>query len=307
MRGRVIKSTGSWYAVLLEDGQTVNSRLRGKFKLDKQKVTNPITVGDWVELAKEPNATDEYVIVKIYPRENYIIRKSPKKMAYGHLLAANIDLAVLVASVVYPKTSTGFIDRFLVTAEAYRIPALILFNKKDLWDEEGLSQVKEMAAVYESIGYATMVMSTFDEADILLLKKALNGKTSLLSGHSGVGKSTLLNKLTGITVQKTESVSDFANKGVHTTTFAEMFQLGPDTFVIDTPGIKELALAEVGEEELSHYFPEMRELIGRCKFHNCTHTHEPGCAIVEALNNGRVPASRYHSYLSMFDDEDNRR
>lgn len=307
MRGRVTKSTGSWYLVLLEDGQTVSSRLRGKFKLDKQKVTNPITVGDWVELAKEANTVEEYVIVKIYPRENYIIRKAPKKMAYGHLLAANIDLAVLVASVVYPKTSTGFIDRFLVTAEAYRIPALILFNKKDLWDDDGLRQVREIAAIYESIGYPTMVISTFDEADIKMLKTALKDKTSLLSGHSGVGKSTLLNKLTGITIQKTESVSDFANKGVHTTTFAEMFQLDPGTFVIDTPGIKELALAEVGEEELSHYFPEMRELIGQCKFHNCTHSHEPGCAIVEALNDGKVPASRYHSYLSMFDDEDNRR
>tara|TARA_R110002012_G_scaffold32899_3_gene96682 strand:+ start:18777 stop:19700 length:924 start_codon:yes stop_codon:yes gene_type:complete len=307
MKGRVIKSTGSWYSVLLENEDVVNCRLRGKFKLDKQKVTNPVTVGDWVEILVEPSSDTEYIITDIYPRDNYIIRKSPKKMAYGHLLASNIDLAVLVASVVYPKTSTGFIDRFLVTAEAYRIPSLILFNKKDLWDEEARSFVEEMVNTYKSIGYSSLIMSSFNDVDIQKLREVLHGKTSLFSGHSGVGKSTLLNKLTGNITQKTQEVSDFANKGVHTTTFAEMFEIEKNTFVIDTPGIKELALAEIEEEELSHYFPEMRELIGQCKYHNCTHTHEPGCAIVEALNNGKVPASRYNSYLSMYDDEDNRR
>ncbi|WOK08139.1 ribosome small subunit-dependent GTPase A [Imperialibacter roseus] len=307
MKGRVIKSTGSWYSVLLENKEVVNCRLRGKFKLDKQKVTNPVTVGDWVEILVEPSSDTEYIITDIYPRDNYIIRKSPKKLAYGHLLASNIDLAVLVASVVYPKTSTGFIDRFLVTAEAYRIPSLILFNKKDLWDEEARSFVEEMVNTYKSIGYSSLIMSSFNDVDIQKLREVLHGKTSLFSGHSGVGKSTLLNKLTGNITQKTQEVSDFANKGVHTTTFAEMFEIEKNTFVIDTPGIKELALAEIEEEELSHYFPEMRELIGQCKYHNCTHTHEPGCAIVEALNNGKVPASRYNSYLSMYDDEDNRR
>ncbi|MEQ9376362.1 MAG: ribosome small subunit-dependent GTPase A [Imperialibacter sp.] len=307
MKGRVIKSTGSWYSVLLENEAVVNCRLRGKFKLDKQKVTNPVTVGDWVKIVVEPSSDTEYIITDIYPRDNYIIRKSPKKMAYGHLLASNIDLAVLVASVVYPKTSTGFIDRFLVTAEAYRIPSLILFNKKDLWDDEARSFVEEMMETYKSIGYSSLIMSSFDDVDIQKLKEVLHGKTSLFSGHSGVGKSTLLNKLTGSVTQKTQEVSDFANKGVHTTTFAEMFEIEKNTFVIDTPGIKELALAEIEEEELSHYFPEMRELIGQCKYHNCTHTHEPGCAIVEALDSGKVPASRYNSYLSMYDDEDNRR
>ncbi|MEQ8418266.1 MAG: ribosome small subunit-dependent GTPase A [Imperialibacter sp.] len=307
MKGRVIKSTGSWYSVLLENETVVNCRLRGKFKLDKQKVTNPVTVGDWVKIVVEPSSDTEYIITDIYPRDNYIIRKSPKKMAFGHLLASNIDLAVLVASVVYPKTSTGFIDRFLVTAEAYRIPSLILFNKKDLWDDEARSFVEEMMETYKSIGYSSLIMSSFDDVDIQKLKEVLHGKTSLFSGHSGVGKSTLLNKLTGSVTQKTQEVSDFANKGVHTTTFAEMFEIEKNTFVIDTPGIKELALAEIEEEELSHYFPEMRELIGQCKYHNCTHTHEPGCAIVEALDSGKVPASRYNSYLSMYDDEDNRR
>ncbi|CAD5266877.1 MULTISPECIES: ribosome small subunit-dependent GTPase A [unclassified Imperialibacter] len=307
MKGRVIKSTGSWYSVLLENESVVNCRLRGKFKLDKQKVTNPVTVGDWVEILVEPSSDTEYIITDIYPRDNYIIRKSPKKMAYGHLLASNIDLAVLVASVVYPKTSTGFIDRFLVTAEAYRIPSLILFNKKDLWDDEAHSFVEEMVETYKSIGYSSLIMSSFDDVDVQKLREVLHGKTSLFSGHSGVGKSTLLNKLTGSVTQKTQEVSDFANKGVHTTTFAEMFEIEKNTFVIDTPGIKELALAEIEEEELSHYFPEMRELIGQCKYHNCTHTHEPGCAIVEALDSGKVPASRYNSYLSMYDDEDNRR
>lgn len=307
MKGRVIKSTGSWYQVMLSDGEVVSSRLRGKFKLANNKVTNPIAVGDWVEVEKEPSSDTDHVITSIHPRDNYIIRRSPKKMAYGHLLASNIDLAVLVASVAYPKTSLGFIDRFLVTAEAYRIPAMILFNKKDLWDEESLQLVKSLAAMYESLGYTSLTLSAFDKKDTDRLRAILKGKTTLLSGHSGVGKSTLLNQLTGIEKQKTAEVSDFADKGVHTTTFAEMFAMADDTFVIDTPGIKELALAEVEEEELSHYFPEMRDLLGKCRYHNCTHTHEPGCAIVEALENGSVPASRYESYLSMLDGDDNRR
>lgn len=307
MRGRVIKSTGSWYEVTLESGQSVSSRLRGKLKLDDKKVTNPIAVGDWVEVSQPTANAEEWVISKIYPRENYIIRKSPKKLAYGHILASNIDLAALVASVIFPKTSLGFIDRFLVSAEAYRIPALVIFNKKDLWDDGIRKYVKEIAGMYEKLGYDTLVMSAQDERDIAALKEKLHNKTTLFSGHSGVGKSTLLNHLAGQSLQKITNVSSFADKGVHTTTFAEMFSLGGNTFVIDTPGIKELALAEVEEDELSHYFPEMRDLIGKCRYHNCTHTHEPGCAIVEALEKGDVPASRYQGYLSMLDDEDNRR
>ncbi len=307
MKGRVIKSTGSWYQVLLENGKAISCRLRGKFKLDDKKVTNPIAVGDVVEVAEEGTNSGEGIITGIQPRENYIIRKSPKKQSHGHILASNLDLAALVASVVFPKTSLGFIDRFLVSAEAYRIPALIIFNKKDLWNEVVKKQVQEIAAMYEGIGYDTLIISANDSKDLALLRRKLSGKTTLFSGHSGVGKSTLLNNLIGEDLQKISAVSAFADKGVHTTTFAEMFHIGNSTFVIDTPGIKELALAEVEEDELSHYFPEMRELIGHCRYHNCTHTHEPGCAIVEALERGKVPASRYQSYLSMLDDEDNRR
>ncbi len=307
MKGRVIKSTGSWYQVLLASGEVVDSRIRGKFKLENKKITNPIAVGDWVELDQEHTTPEEYVIATIHPRTNYIIRRAPKKMAYGHILASNIDLAVLVASVVMPKTSTGFIDRFLVSAEAYRIPAMIIFNKSDLWDDESRKQVEQLAHSYEKIGYDTLIVSALNISDIKLLKGKLKDKTSLLSGHSGVGKSTLLNNLVKKDLQKTSAVSAFADKGVHTTTFAEMFIVDKTTFIIDTPGIKELALAEVEPDELSHYFPEMRAIIGTCKYHNCTHSHEPGCAILEALKSGSISPSRYISYISMLENEDNRR
>lgn len=307
MKGRVIKSTGSWYQVALENDLIVSCRLRGKFKLDDKKVTNPIAVGDWVEVEEVDEVRQEGIIAGILPRDNYIIRKSPKKTAHGHLLASNIDLAILVASIIFPRTSLGFIDRFLVSAEAYRIPAMIIFNKKDLWDEATHDQVKQLGKMYEQLGYKCLLMSAKNSEEPDLLRKELSGKTTLFSGHSGVGKSTLLNTLAGQNLQKVSEVSTFADKGVHTTTFAEMFKIGDNTYVIDTPGIKELALAEVEEYELSHYFPEMRELIGKCRYHNCTHTHEPGCAIVEALEKDEVPGSRYQSYLSMLDDEDNRR
>jgi ribosome biogenesis GTPase len=306
MKGRVIKSTGSWYRVLLEDNSEVDTRLRGKFKLENKKVTNPIAVGDVVEVIPADKNEEVPVIDKIYPRENYIIRKSVKKSAQHHILATNIDLAVLIATFSRPKTSIGFIDRYLVTAETFRIPGLIVFNKKDLMSEEEFEKQDVLAETYERIGYETLLISALEKKDVEVFREKIRGKTVLIAGHSGVGKSTLLNQLAPDISQRTAEVSDFANKGVHTTTFAEMFFLGDNTFLIDTPGIKELGLAEVYEEELDHYFPEMREYLGQCRFNNCTHVHEPGCVIKEKVDSCEIPYWRYESYLSMLFGEGNR-
>lgn len=306
-QGLVIKSTGSWYQVRMEANDIWDCRLRGKFKLDDKKVTNPIAVGDRVIISVDQEAQKKGIIEEILPRENYLIRKSTRKERHGHIIATNLDQAVLVATLVQPRTSLGFIDRFLVSAESFRIPTLIIFNKKDLLDQETLVQLEEMMAEYEQIGYTCMAVSAFDEVDIARIKAFLIGKISLFSGHSGVGKSTLINQLAPQIEQRTAEISTFANKGVHTTTFAEMFEIEKDTFIIDTPGIKELGLMEIGQEELSHYFPELRDLIGQCRFHNCSHTHEPGCAIEEAFKKGKISATRYESYLSMLEGDDNRR
>jgi ribosome biogenesis GTPase len=307
MEGKVIKSTGSWYHVLAEDGKEYNCRLRGKFKIKGLKVTNPVAVGDKVQLEIEDVEEETGVITDIQPRENYIIRKSTRKKYHGHILATNIDRAVLVATLVLPRTSLGFIDRFLVSADSFRIPALIIFNKKDLLEEAQLEQQRELMQMYEAIGYRCMEISAFDQADVERVKEVLQGKTSLFSGHSGVGKSTLLNQLDPSITQKTAEVSTFANKGVHTTTYAEMFEVEKDTFIIDTPGIKELGLMDINEGEISHYFPEMRDLLGGCKFHDCTHTHEPGCVVMDAVEEGQIAGSRYYSYLSMLENDDSHR
>jgi len=307
MKGKVIKSTGSWYNVLAEDGLVYPCRLRGKFKIKGLKVTNPVAVGDKVVVEMEEGEEGTGVITEIEARENYIIRKSTHKKHHGHIIATNIDQAVLVATLVYPKTSLGFIDRFLVSADSFRIPALILFNKKDLLEAEHQQYQQELIAMYSGIGYSCMELSAFDSADIEKVKAQLQDKTSLFSGHSGVGKSTLLNQIEPSLEQKTSEVSSFANKGVHTTTYAEMFGIGQETFIIDTPGIKELGLMDINEGELSHYFPEMRDLLGECRFHNCTHTHEPGCAVMDAVEEGRVAGSRYYSYLSMLENDDSHR
>jgi len=304
--GLVIKSTGSWYSVLA-GGEIYECRLRGKLKLKGAKTTNPIAVGDRVFFDVEDEREKTGILKDVAPRDNYIIRKSPHKTAHGHIIAANLDQAIVIATMIYPRTSLGFIDRFLVTAESFRIPAAIVFNKKDLLDEEALKIYGELKAVYEKIGYPCLLISAETGEGLDDFKGMLKGKKTLLSGHSGVGKSTLLNKIAPGLQLKTAEVSDFAEKGVHTTTFAEMFRIGEDTFVIDTPGIKELGLIDIVPEEVSHFFPEMRELFGECKYYNCTHTHEPGCAVIEAVENGTIAPSRFQSYLSMLADEDNRR
>lgn len=304
MKGRVFKSTGSWYTVKVE-GQYIECRLRGKLRLDDEKVTNPIAVGDWVSIIMDNEK--EGIIQEVLPRENYIIRKSTRKKKHSHRIAANIDQAVLVVTLVAPRTSLGFIDRFLVACESFRIPAILAFNKADLLDEEALNYYNELKFDYEELGYKCLLVSAVTNEGMDLLKEKLTGKTTLFSGHSGVGKSTLLNLLSPDISQRVSEISDAVGKGVHTTTFAEMFEVWGNTYVIDTPGIKELGLWNIGDEELSHYFPEMRKYIGACRFHNCTHIHEPGCAFREAMEEGRIAPFRYENYLSMLADDDNRR
>jgi ribosome biogenesis GTPase len=301
--GVIIKSTGSWYSVRLQDGKEVKARLPGRFKLENKKISNPIAVGDKVELLSE---AENFIIEVIKPRKNYIVRKSPKKKHFSHMIAANIDQAVLIASHKRPRTSLGFIDRFLVTLEAFRIPGYLLINKSDLYSKEEQAALLGIMELYESIGYQPM-MTSFIEGVPNQVVDWLQAKTTLLSGHSGSGKSTLINLLQPNAHQQIGDISDFANKGVHTTTFAEMFSLDADTHVIDTPGIKELGLAEIMAEELSHYFPEMRNLMGQCKFNNCQHVDEPSCAVQEAVQSGHIALSRFESYLSMMQEDDNRR
>lgn len=302
-KGRVFRSTGSWYEVKdTLSGEVYSCRLKGKFKLQNLKVNNPISVGDWVVFD-----LDDLVITEITPRENYIIRKSVHKSAHGHLLATNVDLLLIVATINSPKTSLGFIDRLLVTSETFRIPATVVFNKQDILDPEEREYQSELIELYTSLGYGCLKVSTYTGEGINELKEELQGKTTLISGHSGVGKSSIMNVLMPELDLATSEISDFANKGVHTTTFAEMFELNEDTFIIDSPGIKELGLIDIGQEELAHYFPEFRELMGACKFNNCLHINEPKCAVKEAVDNGELYLSRYLSYLSMFENDDNRR
>ncbi|WP_420385666.1 ribosome small subunit-dependent GTPase A [Roseivirga sp.] len=307
MKGQVYKSTGSWYDVKANNGSTYQSRLRGKFKQDGLKVNNPIAVGDWVEVIPDEKHENTGLITSIEPRENYIIRKSTRKNGFSHILAANVDQCLLLATISFPRTSQGFIDRFLVSAESFRIPSLIIFNKKDILKPKELKKVEAWRDMYESIGYQTDLISVKTEEGLARLKQHLHGKTTLIAGHSGVGKSTLLNELVPGLSQKTGEVSTFANKGTHTTTFAEMFDVDENSKIIDTPGIKELGLVDMEAYEISHYFPEMRQYLGECKFNNCLHVNEPGCRIIEALEEGDIYEERYISYLSMLEDYDSHR
>lgn len=303
IEGIVFRSTGSWYEVKdLAEGKMHSCRLKGKFKIKNLKVTNPIAVGDRVMF--DP---DEQRIEDILPRENYVIRQSVHKAAHAHLLASNVDLLALIVTIKSPKTSLGFIDRFLVTAETFRIPALLVFNKQDLLDPEERSYQEELIELYQGLGYGAIKTCAVQDAGIEELRKELKGKTTLISGHSGVGKSTLLNALLPELDLATSEISDFSDKGVHTTTFAEMFEPEPGTRIIDSPGIKELGLMGIGKEELAHYFPEFRALLGECRFHNCLHINEPHCAVKEAVDEGVLYLSRYLSYLSMYEGDDNRR
>ena len=307
MRGQVYRSTGSWYDIKAEDGQVYQSRLRGKFKQEGIKVNNPLAVGDWVEVEPDEKHENSGVITDIYDRDNYIIRKSTRKSGFSHILAANVDQTLLLATISFPRTSQGFIDRLLVSAESFRIPAIIVFNKKDLLKPKELEKVESWREMYEQIGYKTDLISVHTDHGLEAIHQLLKGKTTLITGHSGVGKSTLLNQLIPGLSLKTGEVSTFANKGTHTTTFAEMFDVDADTKIIDTPGIKELGLVDMEASEISHYFPEMRQYLGECRFNNCLHVNEPGCRIIEALEEDEIYEERYISYLSMLEDYDSHR
>lgn len=301
-RGTVIKSTGSWYQVYSDAGTVVQCRLRGQYRLKGLRSTNPVAVGDKVAFEYEPHG-DSAVITEIFDRHNFIIRKATNLSKASHIIAANIDQAVLVATLDQPRTSTGFIDRFLVTAEAYHIPVLIVFNKTDLYDETLLSAMRKLEQVYQKAGYETMSVSALTYQGIDLLKQRLADKVSLFSGHSGVGKSALLNVIDPALKLRTGEISTIHNKGKHTTTFAEMFQLGFRGWIVDTPGIKEFGLHDFEYETLSHRFPEMRQLMHNCKYADCTHVHEPGCAVLDAVENGLIAGFRYQNYINMLNND----
>lgn len=304
MEGIVLRSTGSFYDVLTGDGAKVICKVRGKIRLEGIRESNPVAVGDRVVFDLEHDVGS---ITEILSRKNHILRQSVKKTAHAHILAANVDQAFLVVTLALPRTSLGFIDRFLVSAESFRIPQTLIFNKKDLLDADDLEYQEALMHLYGRIGTGVMSLSAVHD-NIEDLRKMLEGKITLFAGHSGVGKSTLLNKLHPDINQKTGEISDYSSKGVHTTTFAEMFQLDSNTFVVDTPGIKEWGLVDMNAQELSDYFPEMRDLRLNCKFGSrCLHVNEPKCAIIPAVERGQISPSRYESYLSMLSGKDNRK
>ena len=308
MKGLVIKSTGSWYHVQLEDGTALDCRIKGKFRIKGIKTTNPIAVGDQVSVEiDEQSEARTGLIYELAERKNYIIRKSINLSKQTQIIASNIDQALLVVTLSKPRTSFGFIDRFLVTAEAYHIPVVLLFNKIDQYDDEDLAFLEEVIELYEKIGYPCRKISALKLIGIAELKNQIAGQTSLLSGHSGVGKSTLINQIIPSAIIRTSTISAASEKGIHTTTFAEMHPLETGGYIIDTPGIRELGVVDIPNEELAHYFPEMKKVMSRCKFHNCKHLNEPNCAVKEAYEKGIIAIPRYESYLSIMANEDNRR
>ena len=305
MKGRIVRSTGLWYNVLGEDQEIYTCRARGKLRLEGIKESNPIAVGDIVMFDHEQK---EGHITDILPRKNIIERKSVKKTGHSHVMAANVDQVLLIATLKQPRTSLGFIDRFLVTAESYRIPQILIFNKSDILKSNEQENQEQLMAMYHSLGVPSLGISALKDENFDALNKLLEGKTTLVAGHSGVGKSTLLNRLSSSIQQSVKEISDFSEKGTHTTTFAEMFQIDHSTFLIDTPGVKEWGLMDMNEQEISDYFPEMRERRLNCKFGSrCIHLTEPNCAILDAVEKNEIPLSRYKSYVRMATGEDNRK
>jgi ribosome biogenesis GTPase len=303
MRARVYKSTGSWYTVKTEDGNFSMARIKGIFKIDGITSTNPIAVGDWVNIEVETGGEEGgMMITGIDERNNYINRQSPANKYQHHIIASNLDQSLLLATLKEPKTSQGFIDRFLVAGEAYHIPSVIIFNKSDIYRKKEMDLFEERKEMYESVGYKVILMSLADKTGLEGVEEILRNKTSLLSGHSGVGKSSFINSVVPGMGLKTQDVSGWSGKGIHTTTFAEMYDLPLlHAHIIDTPGIREFGLVDIPKQELSHYFPEMRSRLMDCQFNNCLHVNEPGCAIKKALNEGKLSFNRYVSYCMMLE------
>jgi ribosome biogenesis GTPase len=299
--GLVLKTTGSHYRVKMPNGEIVDCTIRGKLRLKGVKTTNPVTVGDFVQV--ELNDKNSGVITAVNDRKNYIIRKSTNLSRESHIIAANLDQAVLVVTIEFPETQLGFIDRYLVTAEAYSIPAVLVFNKVDLLNDAGIDKLNQYISIYEPIGYKCLIVSAQTGYNMSLFRELIQGKTSLISGNSGVGKSTLVNTVEPNLNLRTNDISTAHLTGKHTTTFSEIFELSFGGYIIDTPGIKGFGLIDIEKNELYHYFPEIFKLSSDCKYYNCTHIHEPGCAVIEAAKNGEISPSRYLNYLSIYEDD----
>lgn len=302
MQGTVIKSSGSVYGVSAIDGSVIDCRVKGNFRLKGIRSTNPVAVGDNVIFDMREDGTA--YIVDILERKNYIVRKASNLSKQSHILAANLDLCLLIVTISHPTTATTFIDRFLASAEAYRVPVVIIFNKTDLYDEQENEELEYLTALYESIGYRCLHTSAMENRGIEALKEMMQGKVSLFAGNSGVGKSSLVNALSPEIAAKVGEISKTHDTGMHTTTYTEMFEFMPGSYIVDTPGVKGFGTYDMETEEISHYFVEFFELSKDCRYGNCTHTHEPGCAVLEALERGEIAPSRYQSYLSMLEDKE---
>jgi len=301
MKATVYKSTGSWYTVKDESGNWHNARIKGIFKIDDITSTNPVAVGDTVEIETEDKVENTAIITEIKPRRNYINRQSPRLKHQHHIIAANLDLSFLVATLKEPRTSQGFIDRFLVASEMYHVQPSIIFNKSDIYKKKEQDKFDLWSEMYGSIGYEVFRVSVKENTGIDALIAKIHGKTTLFSGHSGVGKSSLLNAILPNVQIKTQDVSEWSGKGMHTTTFAEMYDLPGGGSIIDTPGMREFGLVDISKQELSHYFPEMRARLNNCQFNNCLHINEPGCAVKEAVINEEIAEDRYVSYATILD------
>lgn len=302
MRGLVIKNTGSWYLVKCDDGRLVECKIKGNFRLKDIKSTNPVVVGDYVKIID--NSDNASFITEIEDRKNYIVRRASNLSKQSHILAANLDQCMLIVTVNYPETSTTFIDRFLASAEAYRVPVKIIFNKVDKYSQEELSYLDALINLYTNIGYECFKISAKQNIGIDTIKAELKDKVTLLSGNSGVGKSTLINAILPEESLRTGEISTIHNKGMHTTTFSEMFPVEGSGYIIDTPGIKGFGLFDMEEEEIGHYFKEIFKFSADCKYGNCTHRHEPGCAVIKAVEDHYISQSRYNSYLNMIQDKE---
>ena len=301
MKALVVKNTGSWYQLKTEDNRLIEAKLKGNFRLKDIKSTNPVAVGDRVLFEENLGATA--FINEIDDRKNYMVRRASNLSKQSHVIAANLDQVFLIATVNYPVTTLTFIDRFLATTEAYRIPAVIFFNKTDRYSEEDKEYVDALIHLYQTIGYPCYLISALEDKDLSFMQNLLKDKITLFSGHSGVGKSTIINRLVPDAQQKTQEISEYHKKGIHTTTFSEMIELPEGGYIIDTPGIKGFGAFDMDGVQISHYFPEIFQFSHDCKFNNCSHRHEPGCAVLEAVKSHYISESRYRSYLSMLDDE----